>query len=110
MRYEVRDEGQALVVALAGEVDLETSPDARKVLLEAVAQNRPVLVDLSGVDYIDSSGVASLIEALQHAKRNGRMLALVSVSEASFRVLRLARLDKVFSVHATLEAGLTALD
>ena len=90
-------------------MDLETSPDARKALLEAVAHNRPVLVDLSRVEYIDSSGVASLIEALQQAKKNNRALALVAVSEAALRVLRLARLDKVFPVHGTLEEGLNAL-
>ena len=109
MRHEVREEGQALVVTLAGEVDLETSPDARRVLLDAVGRKRPVLVDLSGVEYIDSSGMASLVEALQQAKRNGQVLALVAVSEAALRVLRLARLDQVFPVRGAVDEGLAAL-
>jgi anti-sigma B factor antagonist len=63
-------------------------------------------VDLSGVEYIDSSGVASLVEAFQRAKRGGSEFALVSVNDAARRVLQLARLDKVFVIHETLADGL----
>ena len=59
MNHEINEEGGAVIVALEGDVDLQSSPDARKVLLECVARKKPVLVDLSGVGYIDSSGVAS---------------------------------------------------
>lgn len=109
MKHEVKDESRALVVAFEGEVDLESSRDARKVLLEAVGAKRPVLVDLSQVEYIDSSGVASLVEALQNAKKNGQVLALVAVSEAALRVLQLARLDKIFPIHGTVDEGLSAV-
>jgi anti-sigma B factor antagonist len=63
-------------------------------------------VDLSGVEYIDSSGVASLVEALQQAKARGQSLALASVSASALRVLELARLDKVFTIHASVAEGL----
>ena len=63
-----------LVVALAGEIDLEQSPAVRSLLLGAVARGKDLLVDLSAVTYIDSSGIASLIEALQAAKEGGREL------------------------------------
>jgi len=91
---------------LEGDVDLQSSPDARKVLLDCVGRKRPVLVDLSAVGYIDSSGVASLVESLQTAKKSGNTLVLVAVSEGAMRVLQLARLDKVFTICDTVEDGL----
>ena len=65
-----------------------------------------VLVDLSGVKYIDSSGVASLVEAFQVAKKKGQTFALVSVNASALRVLELARLDKVFTIHENLADAL----
>ena len=106
MKHEITERGDTTVVAFEGDVDLESSPAARKVLLECVARGRPVLVDMSGVTYIDSSGVASLVESLQRSRKAGRGFALVSVSEAALRVLQLARLDKVFAIHPTLDDAL----
>lgn len=65
------------------------------------------VVDLSGVTYIDSSGIASLVEALQETRRRGTHLALAAVSGSALRVFELARLDRVFSIYATVEEGLT---
>ena len=106
MEHFVREEGDAVIASLRGEVDLESSPVAREVLLGCVARAKKVLVDLSGVEYIDSSGVASLVEAFQRAKKTGVTFALVSVNESARRVLELARLDKVFTIHEQLSDGL----
>ncbi len=106
MEHETQERGDALVVILAGEVDLEHSPTAREVLLAAVSHKRKVLVDLAGVEYIDSSGVASLVEAYKIAKNQGQGFALVAVNPAALRVLRLARLDRVFSIFDKLEEAL----
>ena len=106
MEHSVREEGGAVIAAFSGEVDLEHSPKAREVLLSCVEQAQKVLVDLSGVSYIDSSGVASLVEAFQRAKKSGVEFALVSVNAPARRVLELARLDKVFTIHETLAEGL----
>ncbi|HJO24188.1 MAG: STAS domain-containing protein [Myxococcota bacterium] len=106
MEHSVREEAGALVVYFSGEVDLEHSPAARKVLLDCVGRSSKVLVDLSGVEYIDSSGVASLVEAFQKAKKSGVEFALVSVNDSARRVLELTRLDKVFTIHDTLAEGL----
>ncbi len=96
------------VIRLRGSVDLEHSPAIRQTLLEAVADKRNVLVDLSEVTYIDSSGIACLIEALQAARGHGAELALVSVSTQAMRVLELARLDIVFPIHEDLAAAFEA--
>lgn len=106
MQHTTREEGEALIVALEGEVDLEHSPAAREVLLASVTRARAVLVDLSAVSYIDSSGVASLVEAFQAARKGGVRFALASVNPAARRVLELARLDKVFVIHESVSDGL----
>ena len=106
MEHSVREERTSLVVAFQGDVDLESSPRARQVLLESVGRGKKVLVDLSGVEYIDSSGVASLVEAFKLAKTRSQEFALASVSGSALRVLQLARLDKVFSIHDTVADGL----
>ena len=106
MAHRVREERGILVVSFQGDVDLEYSPKARRVLLDSVQQRRDVLVDLSGVGYIDSSGVANLVEAFQLSRQRGTGFALVSVNPAALRVFQLARLDEVFTIHATLEDGL----
>ena len=103
MKHEVTERAGTTVVAFTGDVDLQNAPAARKVLLETVAGEHPVLVDLSGVDYIDSSGVASLVEALQTARKRNLGFALVAVSESALRVFQLAHLDKVFTIHGTLD-------
>ncbi|MEK7821123.1 MAG: STAS domain-containing protein [Pseudomonadota bacterium] len=106
MKHRTREDGGAVVIALEGDVDLKTSPDARKALLDVVSRNRPVVVDLSLVNYIDSSGVASLIEAFQKARKSGQKFALAAVSEGAMRVLNLARMDKVFTICPSVSEGL----
>ncbi len=96
------------VVRLAGSVDLEHSPKIRQTLLDAVAARVNVFVDLSEVTYIDSSGIACLVEALQAARNHSADLGLVAVSRQAMRVLELARLDMVFSIHDDLACALQA--
>jgi anti-sigma B factor antagonist len=109
MEHDIEVGEHGAVVAFSGEVDLEQSPRARQVLLQAVGRHAAVLVDLSAVDYIDSSGVASLVEALQAAKKRQSAFGLVALSPAARRVLELGRLDRVFSIYETAEAGLDDL-
>lgn len=106
MLHDVREEQGTVVVAFEGDVDLESSPAARKVLLEQVGGGSDVVVDLSRVGYMDSSGVASLVEAFQDSRRRGTRFALAAVSPRALRVLQLARLDKVFTIHETVAEGL----
>lgn len=108
MKHEVNDQGDRIIIALKGDIDLESSPAARELLLSSVARNKNLLVDLSAVTYIDSSGVASLVEALQASRKNGTDFALAAASESARRVLELARLDKVFTMHDTVDDGLKA--
>ena len=104
----ITEQSGRTVVALQGEIDMEEAPKVRRTLLDSLKQKRDILVDLSQVTYIDSSGIASLIEGLQAARKQKNDLALVSVSQRARRVLELARLDKVFTIHADLATALAA--
>lgn len=106
MQCSVHTEGPFTVVALGGEVDMHYSPKARKQILRALKDGRPLLVDLTEVEYIDSSGVASLVEGLQVAREGQLEFALVGVSEAAMRVLKLARLEQVFPIYESVNERL----
>ena len=93
---EMRDGVQ--VVHAKGEIDLNVSPELRRTLLDALSGGHDLLVDLHEVGFIDSSGIASLVEALQAARRHGCRFALARVSAPALRVIRLAQLDRVFTL------------
>jgi anti-sigma B factor antagonist len=102
---EIRD-GYVLV-RLSGEVDLSWSQAVRLAVLDALDHDTAVGVDLSEVSYIDSSGIAALVEGFQRARTRGSRFVLVAVSDAVRAVLELARLDRVFLLVATPEAIVT---
>ena len=106
-RTETLDDGVCLV--LSGEVDLSTSPVLREHLLSHV-ESRPdrLLIDLSDVPYMDSSGVATLVEALQHQRRNNWKMILTGLQDKVRSIFEIARLDSVFMIVEDLETAKTA--
>ncbi len=106
MKHTITQENGATIVAFEGDIDLESSPKSREILLKAVDDAGHVLVDLSEVSYIDSSGVATLVESLQAARSKSGRFALLKPSDPVRRVLELARLDQVFTLHTSLDAAL----
>ncbi len=93
-----RIEGDTAVVMLGGEVDLSWSGQVRREVLTALDRASRVEVDLSQVRYIDSSGIAALVEAFQNARGKGQSFELVNISAPVLAVLKLARLDRVFAI------------
>lgn len=87
------------LITVTGEVDLYTSPELRTAIMNAVPTAAAgVSVDLSGVQYMDSSGVATLVEGLRSARDHAKLFTLINPSAAVRKVLELARLDTVFEV------------
>lgn len=106
MKNECTTEARAglQLVKVAGEVDLSWSQSIRKAVLDALGRAPAVGVDLSAVTYIDSSGIAALVEGFQSARGKGQKFALVAASPQVRAVLQLARLDRVFPMVDTAEA------
>ncbi len=93
-----RRDGQ-LHIAPCGEVDLSTSPALRRALQGALAEGAErVVIDLAGIPYMDSSGVATLVEALQTCKRQGRDLVLARPCERVASIFVISKLDTVFTI------------
>ncbi len=91
------------LITVRGEVDLYTSPRLRAAVLTVIPKARgPVGVDLAAVKYMDSSGVATLIEGLRAAEQKKTEYVLIAPSRPVMKVLELARLTKVFSIRKQL--------
>ena len=88
-----------VVVGVKGEVDMRTSPELRKYLLPMAKGPAPrVAVDLAGVRYIDSSGIATLIECLKNVSHQGGKFLLIGVNDDIYPVFELAHLLNVFDL------------
>ncbi len=106
MTDDVTENDGELIIQLVGDVDLEHCAAVRGLLLDGVSHGKDLLVDMSQVTYLDSSGIASLLEALQLANKNGTAVKLFAASAQVMRVFELARLDRVFSIHSDLSAAI----
>lgn len=100
MQISTRQSGNATIVDVQGDIDLYNSPEVRKALLEALREKgaQRVVVNLKAVRYIDSSGVASLVEGLKVSRELGSRFILFGLSPAAREVLELSRLIRVFEV------------
>lgn len=88
-----------LVVKAKGEIDLIRSPRLRTELMQVLEKGVPVLVlDLSDVPFMDSSGVATLVEALQVQRKKGNKLVLCGLQQKVRSIFEIARLDMVFTI------------
>lgn len=95
------------VLPLEGEIDLHVSPRVSQKLTE-ITKPKPsrVVVDLSRVTYIDSSGLAALIQGMRDVEDYGGRFALAGVQENVLSIFETARLDKVFLIYPHVDAAL----
>jgi len=90
---------QPNVVALEGEIDLHESPGMREALRPLIEQKLPrIFIDMTDVSYIDSSGIAVIIDAMQRVQAYGGKLALFGIRPNVRTVFEIARLDQVFKI------------
>jgi anti-sigma B factor antagonist len=104
-----RAEGTS-VLYLRGELDLRTVPKLRMRLAEALERGSgPVVVDLTDVTFIDSTGLSALLNALRRLTRAGRRMLLSTQEGPVLRLLRMTRLDSTFALYDSPEAALDAV-
>jgi anti-sigma B factor antagonist len=99
--------GDALVFKLRGSLDLATAPSVRAALLEAADDGRlEIVVDLTQLEFLDSTGLGALIGAYRRAvERQGRVALVVNDGPIA-RLLNITGLMRIFSVYHTLDAAL----
>jgi len=106
MKTETREQTAATIVDVSGDIDMGTSPGLRKTLLESLKQTPRLVINLREVRYIDSSGIASLVEVLKEARNKQKRLVLFGLTAAVREVLQLTRLTKIFDIRDTEEQAL----
>jgi anti-sigma B factor antagonist len=109
MNVHVEQRDGTVILQPDGDVDLASSPALRSSLQETqVEQGGRMVIDLSHVQYMDSSGVATLVECLQRTRNAGIELHLCQLNERVLSVFQIARLDGVFSIVGTIDDAMTA--
>lgn len=98
-----------VVVAVHGEVDLYASPKLRREIFHWIQKRiLSLVVDLDGVTYMDSSGIATLVEGLQLSRKYGGRFTIARPGPPIQEVLKFAHLDKVFHIFSTVQEALEA--
>ena len=106
MKISVRDVGEAKVVEVEGDVDLGTSKDLRRTLFDTLHLAAKLALNLEAIRYIDSSGIATLIEVLKDSQRLNKEFVLFGLSPAVEEVFRLTHVIRVFQVFQTEQEAL----
>lgn len=103
MNWTERSEDGVHLISLSGDIDLQHSPTMRKLLQAKAGEQIPVLVlDFTEVKYIDSSGLATLVEYYQKSRGYSGKIALAGLSKRVRSVFDLVRLNEIFSIYATV--------
>ena len=100
MSIEQKINGDNGILELGQEIDLDQSPVVRENIKELFEKCKSVSVDLAKVSYIDSSGIASLVEGMQTGKKTNKPFVLINVSNEVMKVIKLAHLDKIFKIES----------
>jgi anti-sigma B factor antagonist len=109
IRMATAPQPQTGIVALEGEIDLHRSPEVKETLEPLIAKRVPrILLDFSKVTYIDSSGLAAMIETLQRIQSYGGKFAMFGLRDSVRSVFHIARLDQIFSLFPDEAAALAS--
>jgi len=101
-------EGRWSVLTVAGELDVVGAPELRQHVMRAVSGGlHHIVLDLSGVDFIDSFGLGVLVGALKRVRLLDGELQLVVTEPRVRRVLELCDLDRVFTLHSDVAAAIS---
>ncbi len=101
--YNIQVNNEDAVLVLSGDVDLQTTADLKNEISELQGV-KTLDIKASGVNYIDSSGVAVLLMTRQHCMTNGIELTLSVISTPVFRVLQIAKLDKLLPIDQVVDS------
>ncbi|OGW82928.1 MAG: hypothetical protein A3C47_06485 [Omnitrophica bacterium RIFCSPHIGHO2_02_FULL_51_18] len=99
MEAKLFEQDGVTILQVTGEINISTSPDLRKVFEKNAGKK--LVVDLAKVNYIDSSGLATLVEMLKKMKSQGGSLGLAGMSEKVKSLFEITKLDKLFLVYNT---------
>ncbi len=110
MDLETRDDGSVTIVTVTGDLvigDAETN--FKKTVTRLLEEGRVnLLVDLSAVGFLDSSGLGALVRALTNSQKEGGQTKLLNAGPQIRKLLQMTKLDSVFEIHEDMEAALSS--
>jgi anti-sigma B factor antagonist len=110
MNWTEQISSQLLIIKLSGEIDLQHSPKLRQLLQTKVHDRVPVLLlDFTEVKYIDSSGLATLVEYYKNARGYSGRIAVAGLSNRVRSIFELVRLSEIFGIYPSVEKAQAAL-
>ena len=108
LEVDTTEQGGRSVVSLRGEIDVYTAPRLRQALIDLVEQgSKDILVDMSRVDFLDSTGLGVLVGGLKRVKANDGSLEIVATSDRILKIFDITGLSKVFPMHTSVEEALS---
>jgi anti-sigma B factor antagonist len=110
MKIQTANQGDVQIIELEGELDFHSSPELRTKLGELTGkQASKILIDLKKVDYMDSSGIATFVEAFQKTKRYNGRLILADLTPTVRGVFEIAKLESIFEIANNVAEALDRL-
>jgi anti-sigma B factor antagonist len=111
LSLSTRPAGDRTVVVVGGEIDVYTAPKLREQLVELVSNgDYHLVVDMEGVDFLDSTGLGVLVGGLKRVRAHDGSLRLVCTQERILKIFRITGLTKVFPIHSSVEEAAAATD
>jgi anti-sigma B factor antagonist len=112
-RFRTRErdvDDRTTVISVEGEIHVSTAPEFSGVLAAALGRGHTALVlDLTGVMFIDSTGLSVLLNALRRITRAGGAMSLVCSNPTVLRLFEITKLDSTFAIYGELEPALAAV-
>jgi|TARA_B100000676_G_scaffold186982_1_gene183855 anti-anti-sigma factor len=98
MSYKVAEEGNISTVHLDGEIDMDVTEKAKEVIFPVIDSGKEVHLNLSQVQYMDSSGISVLIESHQRALEKNTKVIIKDVSKSVLKVIMMAKLEQILNL------------
>lgn len=110
MAVKTESKNGTMICRIEGEIDISCSPDMKKVFDKLISQKTPkIVVELSRVTYVDSSGLATLVGILKNMRLYGGKMRLAGMSPKIKSLFEITKLDKLFEIMASEEEAITGL-
>ena len=98
MSYKVTEEGGISIVHLDGEIDMDVTEKAKEVIFPHIDAGKEVHLNLSNVQYMDSSGISVLIESHQKGLEKNTKVIIKDVSKSVLKVIMMAKLEQILNL------------
>ncbi len=110
MQFKMEEKDNITIFRMSGDIDINTSPELKRSFDKIINNKKnKVLIDLKDVGYVDSSGLATLVEVLKKIRAFGGGLALINLSAKVKGLFEITKLDKLFRVAADEPAAVEGL-